>query len=63
MSIKYKIGDKVKTNISDEEGIVIATDDVQDKYAKVKVKFNNFFRTTSWEFECCLNRILEDKQK
>ncbi len=56
---KFKIGDKVKTDITDDEGIVIALDDRSDGYAKVKVKFKGWFGGTSWEFANMLNHIIE----
>lgn len=55
---KYKIGDIVKTDITDKEGVVIATDDRQDEFAKVKIKFNGIFGETSWEFESMVRKIL-----
>jgi hypothetical protein len=56
--MKYKIGDRVKTKITDREGVVIAVDDLANEFAKVKVKFNGFFANSSWMFESMLTRIL-----
>lgn len=56
--MKYKIGDRVKTDITNKEGVVIATDDRDDQFAMVKVKFDGFFGGTAWKFESQLNRVL-----
>jgi len=63
MSIKYGIGDRVKTTITDEEGTVIAVDDVKDEYAMVKVKYDCWFKFSSWEFETMLTRIITSNNK
>jgi len=55
---KFKIGDRVKTDITDKEGVVIATDDRDDQFAKVKVKFDGFFGGTRWKYASTLSRIL-----
>ncbi len=56
---KYKIGDQVKKDILDDEGIVIAIDDREDEYAKVKVRFNNIFIGTEWVFESMLDKVIK----
>jgi hypothetical protein len=57
---KLKLGDKIKTDSTDEEGIVIALDDRDDEFAKVKVRFYDIvFRGTEWFFESSLNKIIE----
>jgi hypothetical protein len=54
----YKIGERVKSDIRDIEGVIIATDDREDKYRKVKVKYDSFFEGTRWEFESMVCRII-----
>lgn len=56
----YKIGDRVKMSMTDEEGVVIATDDRTDEFRKLKVKFDGIFGRTSWKFESMLCKIIKE---
>lgn len=56
--MKYKTGDRVVDDINRSEGIIIATDDRKDAFAKVKVKWDWFLKATSWEYEERLNKII-----
>ncbi len=55
--MKYKIRDRVKTSTGDKEGTVMATDDREDEYSKVKVRFDGILEGTEWWFESMLDGI------
>lgn len=62
--MKYKIGDRVVDGF-DEEGTVVATDDKQDGFSKVKVRYDSFFGASgriwkhAWIYESMLSRIIK----
>lgn len=56
----YEIGDRVKTKITDREGVVVAKDGREDEYNKVKVDYDGWFSGASWEFESMLTDVITD---
>lgn len=55
---KYKIGDRVKTDMTNREGVIIATNDTKDEFRMVKIRFDGWFKVTEWWFESRVKLII-----